>query len=77
MDNSLFENKQNLDVRVGKPGEEGFGVVLASSLELSNVELSEEFAEIIIVQRSYQASSQVLNVSNELIEELYNSVSGR
>lgn len=49
----------------------------ASSLELSNVELSREFADIIIVQRGYQASSQVLNVTNELIEELYNSVKGR
>lgn len=63
--------------RIGTPTEGAFGSIVGQSIELSNVDLSREFADIIIVQRGYQASSQVLNVSNEMIEELYNSVRGR
>src|SRR3990167_4854839 len=62
---------------LGNVQADGLAKIVPHSLELSNVELSREFADIIIVQRGYQASSQVLNVTNQLIEELYNSVKGR
>jgi len=62
---------------IGRPNDEGLGKIIGGSIELSNVELSREFADIIIVQRGYQASSQVLNVTNQILEELYNSVKGR
>jgi flagellar hook protein FlgE len=66
-----------LDQRVLGSGESGaFGKIVHRSIERSNVELSREFAEIIIVQRGFQAASQVLNATNELIEELYNSTRG-
>jgi flagellar hook protein FlgE len=42
------------------------------NLEQSNVELTQEFTDLIIVQRGFQASSQVLQVANEMIEELLN-----
>lgn len=64
-------------VNYGRAGDLGFGFIEAGSIELSNVELSREFADIIIAQRGFQASSQVLNVTNEMIQELYGSVSGR
>lgn len=70
---AVFRAPSHLDVSYGYAGDEGLGDINASSLELSNVELSREFADIIIIQRGYQASSQVLNVTNELLEELYNS----
>ena len=58
-------------------GEDGaFGTIIQRSIERSNVELSREFAEIIIVQRGFQAASQVINATNEMIEELYNSTRG-
>jgi flagellar hook protein FlgE len=63
--------------RVLGSGQDGaFGGVIQRSVERSNVELSREFAEIIIVQRGFQASSQVLNVTNEMIQELYDSTRG-
>jgi len=63
--------------RVLGSGQDGaFGSIVQRSIERSNVELSREFAEIIIVQRGFQASSQVLNATNELIEELYSSSRG-
>jgi flagellar hook protein FlgE len=62
---------------LGFAGEGGFGRIAPRSLELANVELAREFADIIILQRGFQASSQILNVSSELIQDMYNAVSGR
>lgn len=87
---ALFSNEQalirrgdalftinDIGLRILGSGKDGaFGTVISGSIERSNVELSREFADIIIVQRGFQAASQVLNVTNELIEELYNSTKG-
>ena len=48
----------------------GLGTVHGGSLEASNVDLSQEFGELIIAQRAYQASSQVINAANEMIQQL-------
>jgi flagellar hook protein FlgE len=48
----------------------GIGRVIGGRLELSNVELTEQFTDLIIMQRGYQASSQVSSVANELILQL-------
>ncbi len=39
-------------------------------MELSNVELTAQFTDLIILQRGYQASSQVVSVANEMIQQL-------
>ena len=46
------------------------GKVIASKVELSNVELTEQFTDMVIIQRGYQASSQVTTVANEMIQQL-------
>lgn len=74
---TLFRLQADGERVLGNVKADGLARIAPHSLELSNVELSREFADIIIVQRGYQASSQVLNVTNQLIEELYNSVKGR
>ncbi|OZG74839.1 flagellar biosynthesis protein FlgE [Hahella sp. CCB-MM4] len=74
---TLFKADKSAGRFIAKAGEKGLGKIQGKSIELSNVELSREFAEIIIIQRGYQASSQIMNVSNELIETLYNNVRGR
>lgn len=61
---------------IGRPGAGGLGRIAGSSLEMSNVDLNQEFADMIIIQRGYQASSRVMTVSNEMIEQLYNSSRG-
>jgi flagellar hook protein FlgE len=61
---------------IGRPGEGVFGRIAGGSLEMSNVDLTTEFADMIIIQRGYQASSRVMTVSNEMIETLYNSTRG-
>lgn len=61
---------------IGRPGEGRFGRIAGGSLEMSNVDLTREFADMIVIQRGYQASSRVMTVSNEMIEQLYNSTRG-
>lgn len=50
---------------------ERVGRVVAKRLEASNVDLSREFGDLILVQRGYQASSQVVSVSNDMIQQLF------
>lgn len=61
---------------VGRAGAQGFGRIAGGSLEMSNVDLTQEFADMIVIQRGYQASSRVMSVSNEMLEQLYNSTRG-
>lgn len=62
--------------QIGRPTNSGFGRIAGGSLEMSNVDLTQEFADMIIIQRGYQASSRVMSVSNEMLEQLYNSTRG-
>jgi flagellar hook protein FlgE len=41
------------------------------SVETSNVNLTDEFSNLILMQRGYQASSQVLSTANDMIQELF------
>ncbi|MBD9477415.1 flagellar hook-basal body complex protein [Pseudoxanthomonas sp. PXM02] len=61
---------------LGRAGEGVFGRIHGGSLEMSNIDLTQEFADMLIIQRGYQASSRVMTVSNEMIEQLYNSTRG-
>ena len=74
-DGTYFIVPDGTQLPVGRPGTSGFGTIVQSSIELANVELSREFADIVILQRGYQASSQVLNVSSQIVEDLYNKLS--
>ena len=58
----------------GEAGEGGRGDVFGSSLEASNVDIEEEFVNMITAQRSYQANSRVMSATNEFLRELINLV---
>lgn len=47
------------------------GRVIGKRSEASNVDLSKEFGDLILVQRGFQASSQVVSVSNDMIQQLF------
>ena len=55
-----------------QPGEGGAGKLVAGTLELSNVDLSREFSDMITTQRGYQANSRIITVSDTMLEELIN-----
>jgi flagellar hook protein FlgE len=48
-----------------------FGTVRSGVVEISNVDLSAEFSDLVIMQRGYQASSQVVSTANDMIQELF------
>jgi flagellar hook protein FlgE len=47
------------------------GRVLSRRLEASNVDLAKAFGELILIQRGFQASSQIISVSNDMIQQLF------
>ena len=64
-----------LDVRVfavNKPGSNGLGSIQAGTLELSNVDLTDQFANLITTQRSFQAASRLVTVSDSVLEDIVN-----
>lgn len=61
-----------LDPAFNAPNSSSLGKIEAGKLELSNVELTEEFANIITMQRSFQAGARVLTTSDQILEEIVN-----
>ncbi len=68
--NLFVESNNSGDADIGEPGTSGRGTVAPSSLEMSNVDLAEEFTQMIITQRGFQANSRIITVSDELLQEL-------
>jgi flagellar hook protein FlgE len=63
--------RDGLTWTLGKPGANGLGVIRSREIETSNVNLSQEFSDLVIMQRGYQASSQVISTANEMLAELF------
>ncbi|MBK3494384.1 flagellar basal body rod protein FlgG [Viridibacillus sp. YIM B01967] len=56
----------------GYGGSSGVGKTLSSTIEMSNVDLSEEFTEMIVAQRGFQANTRIITTSDEILQELVN-----
>ncbi|MBU8594850.1 flagellar basal-body rod protein FlgF [Shouchella clausii] len=54
------------------PGTQGTGEIQSGYLEMSNVDLAEEFSEMIVAQRGFQANSRIITTSDEILQELVN-----
>lgn len=54
------------------PGSNGLGNIQAGTLELSNVDLTDQFANLITTQRSFQAGSRLITVSDTILEDIVN-----
>ncbi len=71
--NSYFSETANSGAaNFAVPGEDGTGAIKNSALEMSNVDLAQEFSDMIITQRGYQANSRIITVSDSVLEELVN-----
>ena len=55
-----------------KPGEGTTGKLIANGLEMSNVDISREFSEMITTQRGFQANTKIITVTDEMLQELVN-----
>lgn len=74
---NLFKSSANSgDLKVAAdmfvPSSGGAGSLVAGTLEMSNVDLSEEFTEMIVAQRGFQANTRIITTSDEILQELVN-----
>ncbi|MDD3897593.1 MAG: flagellar hook-basal body complex protein [Syntrophomonadaceae bacterium] len=73
MGGTLFAVSGNSgEANIGSPMTLGLGKIAPSSLEMSNVDLSEEFTDMIVTQRGFQANSRIITTSDEMLQELVN-----
>ncbi|UTR15093.1 flagellar basal body rod protein FlgG [Salipaludibacillus sp. LMS25] len=70
--NIFVETPNSGAPNLGVPGMDGRGGLVSSALEMSNVDLSQEFAEMIVAQRAFQANTRMITTSDEILQELVN-----
>jgi len=73
---NLYRTSPNSGGAIGatlaEPGKGGAGDIISGVLEMSNVDLSEEFTEMITAQRGFQANTRIITTSDEVLQELVN-----
>ena len=57
---------------IGTSGTGGRGTLTPGSLEMSNIDLADQFSKMIITQRGFQANSKIITTSDTMLEELVN-----
>ncbi len=68
---SLFTTTVNSGtIQLGTPGSGGRGTLAGGSVEMSNVDLSSEFTNLIVAQRGFQANARVITTSDQVLQEL-------
>jgi len=72
--NNMFAATQNSGDfdGIGKDPTTGGGSISTGVLEMSNVDLSQQFTDMITTQRGFQANSRIITTSDTLLEELIN-----
>jgi flagellar hook protein FlgE len=66
----IFTAADDADLKLGRGLSDGRGRVVGGSIEASNVDLTQQFTDLITVQQAYRACSQISSVTNELIQAL-------
>lgn len=66
------ETKNSGKPLITTPGDNATATIVSGGLEMSNVDLSKEFTDMITTQRGFQANSRVITVSDQMLEELVN-----
>lgn len=66
--NVMLESQASGSATTSQPGLEGVGLVEQGFLENSNVQVVEEIIQMIIAQRAYEASSKVIQASDEMLQ---------
>lgn len=71
-ENLYSESNNSGRPQTGTAGTGGRGAISPGKLEMSNVDLSQEFTDMIVTQRGFQANSRIITVSDEMLQELVN-----
>ena len=70
---SLYRDTSNSGTpAVGTAGTGGRGTLASGALEMSNVDLAQEFTSLVVAQRGFQANSRVVTASDEILQDLVN-----
>lgn len=67
-----FSNAGTTVGNITSAGSAGVGTIESGQLELSNVDLTEQFSELITTQRSFQAGSRLITVSDSVLDDVVN-----
>lgn len=67
---NLFVSSIGQDAVIAAAQDQGMGKIVPKKIELSNVQLTEQFSDIVVIQRGFQASSQIISVANEMTQQL-------
>lgn len=68
---SIDKNNNGIQLdELSVAGEDGVASIVAGALEMSNVDLSEEFTEMIVAQRAFQSNTKIITTSDEILQEL-------
>jgi flagellar hook protein FlgE len=59
-------------VGADKSNEEGYGDIIQGRLEMSNVDLAEQFTEMIVASRAFQANGKIITTGDEILQDLVN-----
>ena len=68
--NAYIETLSSGNVLLQQANTGGAGVVASAALENSNVDLAEEFTNLIVAQRAFSANTRVITTADELLEEI-------
>jgi len=72
--NLFAESAESGQVVLGTARTGGFGAIVGQSLELSNVDLAEQFVTMIQTQQAFQASARIITTTDDLLTEAVNLV---
>jgi flagellar hook protein FlgE len=69
-DNTYQVSNNSGTANIGASGTAGKGKVIAGTLEMSNVDLAEQFTDMIVTERGFQANSRTITTSDQMLQEL-------
>ncbi len=58
------------DANVTQSGVAGKGKIIAGALEMSNVDLAQEFADMIVTQRGFEANTKTIQTSDQMLQDI-------
>ena len=67
IDGGLYRVEDDGRLRAAAPGEDGTGTLVQGSIERSNVEMSSEMVQLMLVQRAYAANAQIVQAADQLM----------
>jgi flagellar hook protein FlgE len=69
-DNNFRQTNNSGIANIGTAESAGRGKITAGTLEMSNVDLAEQFTDMIVTQRGFQANSRSITTSDQMLQEL-------